>query len=115
MSARPGDMSLAGDLESKLSKHPQVISKEYNADQIVMDVQTKEVGVGSEIISVEPLQEGDSPFRNETLESTLSHTSDKQDFDEDYPREADRNSKLRLDADNLRKLDAHADSIRARK
>ena len=71
--------------------------------------------MGSEIVSAEPLQEEDGPFRNETLESTLSHTSDKQDFDEDYPRDADPNSRLRLDADNLRKLDAHADSIRARR
>ena len=73
------------------------------------------MGVGSELASVQLEKAEFGPFRNETLESTLSHTSDKGDSGLDYPKESARNMKLKLDAGNLRKLDAHADSKRARR
>ena len=78
------------------------------------DVLRKDVGVGSELASVEIERAESGPWRNETLESTLSHHSDKEDKELDYPMESQRNLQLKLDAANLRKLDAHQDSKRAR-
>ena len=111
VSARPGDMTLAGDFQDQTSRK----NNEYHTDQIVMeDVLRKDVGVGSELASVEIERAESGPWRNETLESTLSHHSDKEDKELDYPMESQRNLQLKLDAANLRKLDAHQDSKRAR-
>ena len=73
-------MSLAGDTRQEMSKRINIVSNEYQTGKIAEEANSKDVACGSDIASIQVIDE--SPFRNETLEATLTEESDRDEKDE---------------------------------